>query len=203
MPHSPHPPVGLPAATWGNCARNPGLLHILLALIATLLGRTQTHAHLHAAWYPCEAEDEYDEYEDWNAAAYIVLTHNHADCDPRILYVIGPPPNRGMRALPREIPTPRPKSARAPPPRKTSFATRRPPRHTRPSGHFSVPSGPPTRVYIVPISKQYRASGLSKSILVNVMRSRGVDTALPNVLLIAIAPPPGSNVIGYREPRTS
>jgi len=153
MPHSSHPPVGLPAATWGNCARNPGLLHILLALIATLLGRTQTRAHLHAAWYPCEAEDEYDEYENWNAAAYTVLTHNHADCDPRILYVIGPPPNRGMRALPREIPTPRPKSARAPPSRKTSVATRRAPHAHAHPWPLSRPNGGRPRT---PILFRYR-----------------------------------------------
>ena len=55
MPHSPHPIAGLPAATWGNCVRNAGLLHILLALVATLIGRAQTHIHLRAAaWYLAE-----------------------------------------------------------------------------------------------------------------------------------------------------
>jgi len=111
----------------GNCVQIPALLQsLLLTLLAALLGHPRRIA---AAWQALAGTDSLawdDETEalDWNNAdaddeyahAYgALLTHYHADCDPSILYVIGPRPNRGLRPLPRRTPTPCQESARAPP----------------------------------------------------------------------------------------
>jgi len=136
MTHIPHPQAGPCVAPWGNCVRNPGLLELLLrALLATLFGRPRTlawHALTSArpdiddAW----ADEEEYAFDDAYAAP---RRHWHADCEHPILYVIGPPPNRGMRALPRRTPAPRARTARAPP------ATRPPPARKAAAG--PIPRG--------------------------------------------------------------
>jgi hypothetical protein len=109
MPPTQPPFPALPGSGRESCVHATGLIATLLALLAALLGRR----HRATAWYPIP-----DPVEDDAPARnpYDLRTHWHADCDPSILYVIGPPPNRGMRAHPRANPTPRPESARAPPP---------------------------------------------------------------------------------------
>jgi hypothetical protein len=105
--------------------RVAGLLEAwLYTFLAALLRRPRAVA---AAWHTLTqtlSDDAYfadeSEYNDWAleeypANPYVLLTHNHADCDPRILYVIGPRPNRGMRPAPRRTPVVRPRTARAPP----------------------------------------------------------------------------------------
>lgn len=132
MPHPAHPMASLSDAR-GNCARFPALLQTLLALLATLLARPRALAAawhtlaVHATWDDDAAEYDQAEYDEtsgypWpeghvrDGAYWAPLTHNHADCDPRILYVIGPRPNRGLLPLPRRTPLPRRETARAPPP---------------------------------------------------------------------------------------
>jgi len=104
--------------------RVAGLLEAwLFSFLAALLGRPRAVA---AAWHSITqtldddayfAEESYCDWlpGDYSENPYRVLTHNHADCDPRILYVIGPRPNRGMRRIPRRTPARRPRIARAPP----------------------------------------------------------------------------------------
>jgi len=105
------------AAGLGTRARSPALLGaILLTLLCALLGRRATLiASTAFAWPDSDLDDEWEsdnEYADPYAA---LLTHYHADCDPSILYVIGPRPNRGMAPHARTMPHPAPESARAPP----------------------------------------------------------------------------------------
>ena len=124
MPHPAHPQASLSNAR-GNCAQIPSFLQTLLALIAALLGRPRARA-LTPAWHTLSAHEATPWHDEgtaevepyaWSEGQYwSPLTHNHADCDPRILYVIGPRPNRGLRPLPRKTPIPRPRTARAPPP---------------------------------------------------------------------------------------
>ena len=129
MPHPTHPQARLSDAG-GNCVRIPAFLQSLLALLAALLGRRRSAA-LSSACHALPAHDATwhdDGYADilpyvWTDGQYwSPLTHNHADCDPRILYVIGPRPNRGLWPLPRKTPIPRPRTARAPPPSRAGAA---------------------------------------------------------------------------------
>ena len=129
------------AAGLGTRARIPALLGaILLTLLSALLGRRATLiASAAVAWPDLDDEWEYDdEYVDPYAA---LRTHYHADCDPSILYVIGPRKNRGMAPHARTMPHTPPESARAPPP---------PP---QPPPILTPQAGPPTHVLFVPTSK--------------------------------------------------
>ena len=120
----------------GNCAQIPSFLQTLLALIAALLGRPRA---LTPAWHPLDTHEAAPWHDEgtaevepyaWPEGQYwSPLTHNHADCDPRILYVIGPRPNRGLRPLPRKTPLPRPKTARAPPRAPMASAAAHSPTH--------------------------------------------------------------------------
>ena len=175
MPPSTHPPARSRAAR-GSCVQIPALLQtLLLTFLATLLGRSRTlapawhalaaHGSEHAApdCHEDEAQAEHD-YTWTDGQYWAPLTHNHADCDPRILYVIGPRPNRGLTPLPRALPTPCPESARAPPRRTNRRTNRRtapvppkPPRLSaslRPCLAFFQPPQPrpPTRAPFIPLS---------------------------------------------------
>ena len=159
MTQSPHP-MARSGDARGNCVRTPGLIEtFLLALLATLLGnpraglrlllRQTAAAPALAATRPSHAwtadlwDDEGQDYVAWTAAAadapgfWAPVRGWHADCDPSILYVIGPPPNRGMRALPRPHPAQRPGTARAPP----RAERRRMSAGAHPPGRFATPSG--------------------------------------------------------------
>jgi hypothetical protein len=121
------PPQARSRDARGNCVRIQALLQtLLLTLLAALLGRPRRAAaawHAIAGtcgpawdsepdvleWHSTDADDEYAR------ACNTLLRHYHADCDPSILYVIGPRPNRGLNPRPRENPIPRPRTARAPP----------------------------------------------------------------------------------------
>lgn len=149
-----HPHAG-PSAARGNRAQIPALLRTFLALIATLLGRPRALA---PAWHTLAGhdatpwlDDEVAEVEAyaWPEGRYwSPRTHYHADCDPSILYVIGPRPNRGLTPLPRRTPIPRPKTARAPPMPNPCVA----PRPQSPRRNRAHP-GPWTHALNVPITK--------------------------------------------------
>lgn len=119
MPLVPHPLAGPRVAAAGSRVRTAGLLEILLrALLAALLGRPRGLVPLAtAATSHCALLADADElWTEHTAYAYAApLRGWHADCESPILYVIGPPPNRGMRRRPRATPLPCPRIARAPP----------------------------------------------------------------------------------------
>ena len=164
-----HPQARLSDAR-GNCAQNPAqphpaLFRLLLALLATVLGHPRTGLRIlfrasaalpalalshpdHAWTADLWDEEEGEETIAWTQAAtagfWAPLRGWHADCDPSILYVIGPPPNRGMRALQRPHPPARPTSARAPPPPRS-------PPHAPVPAHFPPPQGPPPHAPFVPL----------------------------------------------------
>lgn len=99
----------------GNRAQNLGLLQILLALLATILGRPRTPAR---AGHPMPLPA--DEHPQWafnhDTGAYgPACAGTHMALEHPMLYAIGPGPNRGHRPHPRECPAARPRIARAPP----------------------------------------------------------------------------------------
>jgi len=118
------------AAAFGPCqAPRPGALGtcvrftleaLLLALLAVVLGprRALVAWHSAAAWDPDSDDLDWD-FDDLDLPAHNTHTTiwdgTHLVCEHPILYVIGPGPNRGMRALPRAHTLPHPESARAPP----------------------------------------------------------------------------------------
>ncbi len=175
-----HPPARSRDAR-GTCVQIPAILQtLLLTLLLTLLAALLRHPRALAfAWNALAAhdadswphdEDDHDEEEKahdytWTDGQYWApLTHNHADCDPRILYVIGPRPNRGLNPLPRALPTPCPETARAPPRRtngrtngRTAPVPPKPPRLSaslRPCLAFFQPPQPrpPTHAPFIPLS---------------------------------------------------
>jgi hypothetical protein len=150
MSHPAHPQARLSDAR-ENCAQIPVLLHILLAIVATLLGRPRA---LTRAWQglplPAAEHPHCDLFDDEGPYDYeygIPYDGTHMTIEHPILYVIGPGPNRGLRPHPRKTPVARPRIARAPPPLP---ATIRP----APIGAEFSPAQPGRR--LTPILLRYR-----------------------------------------------